>query len=366
MRQETLTPFDVHVHPRTDGGFDLLASAGHAGSLGQASETVTSSVVAPLEQIRRELDEDDHQPFEAQRHHDHGWRRVNGGNVFRALLPDAVQRLYRTSLRHARRQGLCLALRIRYSETTDRQLHEMPWELVFDPDEEQFLALWPETCLARYVLMPAAERAIRRGSCTLLLTKALSDARPLEKGDDECARIGAVTRKTIRPTSSTVTSGSQIRSQLTAAAQAGLPYLAWHHVGHGALSEKTGQFALTFDRNGRDVDETSLTDLVSAVAQSRVRCAVLNICYSGRSAGLATTLASANVPIVIGHRTKVFDQAAISFAATLWRELAAGQPAELAIRMARMAILSQGWGGHWIQPMLFVRTDNTQLVEESA
>ena len=80
----------------------------------------------------------------------------------------------------------------------------------------------------------------------------------------------------------------------------------------------------------------------------------------------ATAIASANVPIVIGHRTAVYDRAAVSFAATLWRELAAGSPAELAIRTARMSILSKGWGSQWVLPMLFVRTNNTHLVEEDA
>ena len=371
MREEALMPFDVHVHPRSDGGIDLLASAGPAGVWGQANDTCDASLLARIQECRADLDDDDRNgaapgaPPVDRPHHHLWWCAQHGANVFRALLPDKVQDLYRTCLEQARRKGQTLSIRVRYNGTTDRQLHDVPWELAFDPDEQQFLALWPETCLARYLHMPHAERPVQNGPRRLLLTMAKSTPQP-EDFKDECARIGAVTRRVIQPTTSYVTGSTEIWQRLTSARDGARSFLAWHHVGHGRMREETGKFALEFNRDGRDVYETSLADLVAAVAQSGIRCAVLNICYSGRTAGLATAIASANVPIVIGHRTAVYDRAAVSFAATLWRELAAGSPAELAIRTARMSILSKGWGSQWVLPMLFVRTNNTHLVEEDA
>jgi hypothetical protein len=365
MRPEALTPFDVHIHPRADGGVELLASAGRAGVWGQAHASTSASDLARLERVRKKLDrvdEDSGTPLAGKRRVlDFAWCRVHGANVFRALLPGAVEDLYRGCLRQARREGLTLMLRIRYSGTAER-LHEAPWELVFDPDEDQFLALWPETCLARYLQMPRAERPVRHDPRTLLVTMANARSHPLMLGK-ECERIGAVTRRTMRLTSSRVTSNREIRAQLVNAAGAGRPYLAWHHVGHGEIDAATGRFELAFDTGHRDKADASLADLVAALAGSHVRCAVLNICHSGGPTGVATAIAAANVPIVIGHRTAVYDDAAISFATTLWRELVAGRPAELAIRTARVAMVSQG-GSHWVLPMLFVRTDDTYLVEE--
>jgi hypothetical protein len=363
MREEGLTPFDVHVHPRSDGGLDLHASAGYAGMWGQASGSATAGALALVEQSRRALDEDDVPddiPLTERPYFDLEWCRQKGGNVFSVLFPGAVEQLYRRCLGEARRGGLMLAIQIRYSDAAGPRLHELPWEMIFDRAEQQFLALWPETCVSRYLQMPRAEQPTRLGLRTLLLTMEQSSRRQLDLYD-EGARICAVTRKTIRPTSSFVTSGREVRHHLRSAAEGGRPYLGWHHVGHGTTNAETGEFSLAFGGAG---DDTTLADLVAVVAASGVRCAVLNICDSGRSNGLATALASANVPIVVGHRTRVLDSAAVSFAATLWRELAAGRPAELAIRTARMAILSAGWGSHWVQPILFVRTDNTYLVEE--
>jgi hypothetical protein len=156
-----------------------------------------------------------------------------------------------------------------------------------------------------------------------------------------------------------------LTGSFSSARERGLPYGAWHHVGHGGIDEETGAFVLLLrSEDGRE-ERVPADRLVREVARAGVRCAVINLCHGGSARGLATALAGENMPIVVGHRTQIYDAACISFAATLWSELARGMPAELAVRTARMSIISRGLGSHWALPMLFARVDDTRLIAET-
>ncbi len=354
-----LDRFDVYVRPLRDGSFDLHASG---TAVGQASGNVGAGHLTDFPRLAEMLDGP-----EARLTLE--WCREQGGRVFAALMADKIEKLYRTALDEARSRANTLVVRINYEAQSEADLatvHEVPWELAFDRLEGQFLALWPETSICRYLRMADPEPVLKTSEAVieatpkLLVSLAQSAGRPTLRLDEEYRRVVTASQG-VEVTRLTSPGQINLVRALSAAGVSGVPYQGWHHAGHGEVDPRSMRFELVLQAQDGTEERASPAELISRFGAHRPRCAVLNVCHGGSAHGLATALAQANVPVVIGHRTKVHDRACVSFAASLWKCMAIGWPAELAIRTARMAILSRGLGSHWALPMLFVRVDDTRL-----
>ncbi|MBI4675161.1 MAG: CHAT domain-containing protein [Chloroflexi bacterium] len=74
-----------------------------------------------------------------------------GTLLYRRLFPPTIyQALYATQ-RYARRQGLTVRLKL----ILDRALNQLPWEYLFDPKANQFLALEQRLAIVRHLELPA-------------------------------------------------------------------------------------------------------------------------------------------------------------------------------------------------------------------
>jgi hypothetical protein len=84
--------------------------------------------------------------------------REFGKALFTALLPAEIRGRYVVSREKATSQGkgLRLKLRIRPAE-----LAALPWEFLYDPDEEDFICLSRSTPIVRYLEMPQSTEAIK-------------------------------------------------------------------------------------------------------------------------------------------------------------------------------------------------------------
>jgi hypothetical protein len=81
-----------------------------------------------------------------------------GGRLFEAVFAGAVGDCLRRSLDYAGGQGAALRIRLRMSGCPE--LADLPWELLYDRDDDWFLALSDRTPVVRYVQMPNPPRAI--------------------------------------------------------------------------------------------------------------------------------------------------------------------------------------------------------------
>ena len=104
---------------------------------------------------------------------------------------------------------------------------------------------------------------------------------------------------------------------------------------------------------------------------------VLNACESALSgqdggsdffSGVATALVMGEVPAVVAMRAPISDRAAITFSKTLYRELAAGQPADVAVAKGRLALYRAAPDSlKWATPVLFLRApDGRRFATESS
>lgn len=92
-------------------------------------------------------------------------------------------------------------------------------------------------------------------------------------------------------------------------------------------------------------------------------------CHGARAAaddafdGMAQHLLSRGVPAVVAMRTAISDTAAVSFAAVLYRALAAGSTIEAAVVAARRRLSLGRHRGEWATPALYLRRTNLRIFD---
>lgn len=110
-----------------------------------------------------------------------------------------------------------------------------------------------------------------------------------------------------------------------------------HFSGHGSPS---GTIMLEdTDGTAREISVDALADL-AGLAGDRLRCVILNACYSERQARAIAT----HVDCVVGTSTAIGDAAAISFAAGFYRALGYGRSVQNAFDLGRNEIELAGLG----------------------
>jgi hypothetical protein len=144
-----------------------------------------------------------------------------------------------------------------------------------------------------------------------------------------------------------------------------------HFAGHGHFDEKTGKGALVL--RGKDGRSCAVLgeDLAEQLKDVQsLRLAVLNACKTARTswteaghsfAGVATALLRA-IPAVVAMQSAIDDSQAVAFSADLYRRLLGGEPIELAVTEARLAMLShQPNRLDWAIPALYSRLSGEHL-----
>ena len=94
------------------------------------------------------------------------------------------------------------------------------------------------------------------------------------------------------------------------------------------------------------------------------QCVILNACESARGiwAGLAPTLVRADIPAVVAMQWPIEDRAAITFAKSFYRTLAAGRAIDECVSEGRVAIdTASPHSIMWAAPVLFIRSLDGQL-----
>ena len=274
-----------------------------------------------------------------------------GQALWECVFPGQVAELWRASLAAAGDAGLRLRLTVEAPDLT-----ALPWELLYDPTAERFLALDPGTPVVRYVRLPFAAEPWPRGRPLRLLCTAASPAGlpPLDVRAEAAALVQAVAEsvKAGRLTHEALTGGATL-ADLLAAMSRGVDI--WHFSGHG------GQEGLVFADAQGNAEIVAADRLGLLLSGEGVRLAVLNACRAGQGGGQAASVAGAlvraGIPAVVSMQGDLPDEAARAFAGSFYAALAAGQPVDRAATAGRKAILalSGRLGMGWWLPALFLR-----------
>lgn len=290
-----------------------------------------------------------------------------GGQLFQAVFNKDVYTTYVTSLNLALQDRKRLRIRLRMSEVPE--LARLPWEFLYDPGRDEFLALSVHTPIVRYidlmhqVLPLAVEPPLR-----VLVVISSPDGWPALDVESEWLALldsvdflGKEQRMVFdrlqRPTL------LDLQRKLRQG-----EYHAFHFIGHGQFDEQAQDGVLIFeDEQGRPRPVTGqhLGRLLND--HFPMRLAVFNACKGARGgalnpyAGVAQSVVRRGLPAVVAMQFEITDTAAITFASEFYSAIADRYPVDAAMAEVRKAMLAAEEGVEWGTPVLFMRAAEGQL-----
>ncbi len=292
-----------------------------------------------------------------------------GGKLFDAVFEGDVRACLRSSLDEANQQGVGLRLRLRLSGAPE--LEDIPWEFLYNPSLNRFLALSAKTPLVRYLDLPEAIRplAVKPPLRVLVLIATPTDFEPLDVNQEMEKLSSALSELQAR--------GLVTLTRLQEMTLGGLQeelrhgtYHVFHFIGHGGFDQQTQDGVLIFEddqRRGRRVSGQDLGVVLQDYAP--LRLAILNACEGARSSrsdpfsGVAQSLVQQSLPAVIAMQFEITDQAAITFARSFFRALADSYPVDAALSEARKTIFAAGNDIEWGTPVLYLRAPDGKIFD---
>jgi hypothetical protein len=288
-----------------------------------------------------------------------------GGDLYGSIFVGQVSSLFQQSLSRVEASacGLRLRVRINLRDRTLAPLLDLPWELLYRQDTEEFLALSRGTPIVRAleVPRPAAVRMYRPPLRILAVlardpqSSPLSLEEELKQFRESLEQDSEIQLETLEdPDPQT------LRNALDQKA-----FHILHYMGHGAFEPASGEGALLFGGPAGRQPVTGRHLATKVKDLDALRLVVLNACETavvgGEAAqpfaGVAAALVLGGLPAVVAMQSSIRDIHAVAFTSAFYRRLAGGMSVEEAVTEGRQAILSQEPDtAAWANPVLFLRT----------
>jgi hypothetical protein len=293
-----------------------------------------------------------------------------GTMLFEALLPRPVIRaLERAPDALPPGVGLRLKLIVRSPE-----LSHLPWELLYDPDQQIFIAARLSYPIVRFVESgtPAASLLARR-PLRVLHVQANPPDTPTLSG----ASGAALLRQVLGAAGEVQAIEETTPAALRAALREKPGYHVLHYDGHAAFDEAAGEGFLYLHGEGRS-QPLSGEMLAVYLAGTAVRLVVLMACQTAtdsrqkRFSGIAQQLMRAgDLPAVVAMQFAIPDHSAATFGTELYQALAGDYALDAAVVEGRKAILAHLGGDaaafgqpDWATPVLFMRSPDGRIFDE--
>ncbi len=291
-----------------------------------------------------------------------------GGQLFRSVFSGDVYACFLSSLAAAKKAGRGLRIRLRIDSP---EFLDLPWELLYNPNQNQFISLSADTPVIRYLETSQSDQAlvVQPPLHVLAMISSPEGYPPLDI-DQEWRNLATA----LAPLADTglVLLERLERPTLTCLQQRLRrgPVHIFHFIGHGRFTENEQEGKLLLeDENGRGrpVSGQFLGTLLHD--HHSLRLAVLNACEGARTSpvdafsGVAHTLIQLGLPAVIAMQFEITDTAAITFSQEFYSALADGYPVDAAISEARKAIFASGNETEWGTPVLYMRTPQGIIFE---
>ncbi|HEY5902069.1 MAG TPA: CHAT domain-containing protein [Anaerolineales bacterium] len=292
--------------------------------------------------------------------------RIFGGKLFRTVFSNEVLACYMRSIDTVLRQNKGLRIRLRINVP---EFHDLPWEFLYNPQVDQFLALSKDTPIVRYMELPYSTQALAVKAPMKILVMISSPAEypPLDV-EEEWRRLNralqplidqglVVLRRLEKPTLGALQ--QQLRREAVH---------IFHFIGHGKYFERQQDGMLLLeDESGRG-RPTSGQHLGALLHDHHtLQLVVLNACEGARTSsddpytGVAQTLVRQGIPAVLANQFEIFEDAAVTLAQEFYGALADGYPVDAALSEARKAIFASDNDVEWGTPVLFMRIPNGVL-----
>lgn len=295
--------------------------------------------------------------------------RQQGKCLFEAIFNGETLALLRRSLDEAERQKSSLRLFLRFGNLPE--LASLPWEFLYDPAAEGFLALLGDVSIARYLEIPQPHRPIATVRPLKILVAIASpqdypalniesEWQGLKNALGKLEEAGLVQLERLQPATP-----EALQRHLRQA-----DYHVLHFIGHGGFDEESREGVLVLEneqRKGQLVSSQHFTVLLGCERRS-LGLVLLNACHTAQAsartpfAGMAQSLVRLGLPAVIAQAAPIPDEAAAVLSAEFYLALAEGWPLDFALTEGRKAIYSQGFAVEWGIPVLFLRASSNGRV----
>ena len=295
-----------------------------------------------------------------------------GGKLFGAVFSGEMIAQLRGSMEQASDKDHGLRIRLRLTDVPE--LADLPWEFLYDANQNHFLTTSSETPVVRFLDLPQRITPLRV-ALPLRVLVTIASPRNLKRLDTE-----GEWQRLQESLGDLVGAGQLVLERLPAATldalrlrARGAPFHIFHFIGHGGFDDAAQDGVLQFE------DETGMSypvrgELLGMQLHDHrsLRLAVLNACEGARSSrqdpfsGVAQSLLQQRVPAVIAMQFEISDAAAKVFAAEFYRAVAEGSPVDAAVCESRKALFKEEFGQEWATPVLYMRSPEGQLFELQA
>jgi hypothetical protein len=291
-----------------------------------------------------------------------------GAALFNAVFSGDVRACLRSSLDEAKRESVGTRVRLRLA---DPGLADLPWEFLYVPSVNRFLALSVQTPLVRYMDLPEVLQpiAVSPPIRVLAMISSPTDYPSLDV-EGEWQRLNDALADLIEAGTLSL---ERMEKATLAALQRRLrrsQYHIFHFIGHGEFDQTLQEGVLLLEREkqrGHRVGSQYLGMLLHD--HESLRVAVLNACEGARSskqdpfAGSAQTLVQQGIPAVIAMQFEIADDVAQTFAHDFYGALADSYPIDAAVTEARKAIFAMGREVEWATPVLYLRAPDGRIFD---
>lgn len=289
-----------------------------------------------------------------------------GAPLFEAVFTGPVGQAWAASRTAVGGHGRGLRLRLHLGEAP--AIASLPWELLHDRSTNSYVAQSERTPVVRYLDVPGTLDPLPLdGPLSVLVVISSPTDLPALDVDAEWARV----TEALEPH----TAAGLVR--LHRLAEPSVPELGrhlrrtsvhvLHFVGHGDYDASIEDGVLYFcDAYGRSTPVTASILGPYVHDHDPLRLVVLNACRSASVdsddpfGGMAQGLVQQNASAVVAMQFPITDRAAVTFTGELYGALADGLPVDQAVTSSRKA-LAATFGAEWATPVLFLRSDDTQL-----
>jgi hypothetical protein len=287
-----------------------------------------------------------------------------GAALYDALFPRALARAFGRAY-EALPEGAHMRIKL---AVRPPELNRLPWELLFNPDDEYFLTARITNPLVRYVESdtPVAS-LLAANTLKVLYVQAQPQGMAALNLEASEQALRAGLGEQVEVTVVRNCTPEKLREQLREA------YHILHYDGHASFDVEKGEGSLCLEDEQGGTHHVSGELLATYLDGTSVRLVVLAACESGmdsprkRFSGIAQQIMkSSSLPAVVAMQFAVVDGSAIAFNKGFYSGLAGRMPVEAALVEGRKAILETVGGDpfaapDWATPVLFMRTRDGNL-----
>jgi CHAT domain len=291
-----------------------------------------------------------------------------GAALFNAVFSGVVAGAFKDRVEAARRTGEGVRIRLRLA---DAELADLPWEYLYNPTVNRFLALSIHTPLVRYMDLPDPIQPI---PITPPIRALVMIASP---SDYPSLDVEAEWNKLTASLADLLANGQIAIDRMDDATLPALQrklrksqYHILHFIGHGEFDQSLQEGVLLLEdeqHRGHRVGSQYLGMMLHD--HESLRVAILNACEGARTsrldpfAGTAQTLVQQGIPAVIAMQFEIADDVASTFAHEFYGALADGYPIDAALTEARKAIFADGRDVEWGTPVLYLRAPDGRIFD---